>query len=889
MNIPLAVILAGLAAFSRLSAASPETPPPPVAPQPAKDIETLIRELADESYRVRENATRDLWKLGDKALPALREAIVSPDPEQVFRAREVLRKIQLHITPDTDPGIIALVERYIKASPTEKTTLLSKMIAKRAWRQMLKLYASETNAEVREKLLPAVSGIALKAARERLAQGDPAEAREFLEMAPADADGLLALAEFHRSHGTLAAELERARGITGRKSQAWQLALQRASGNLAAATAAAIAAEEPRIAASMAALAGDPLPWLREVPREEPEEDSVGAVYAAIAAKRWQGQKIRPSDLEPLAKALATRNPSERGAGIKALFLLGELDAAEASFAKSSPLAAFRHFEALERIPQALKALSLDPDRPDYKSWVKKRLEKVSADEIQEQPGVSEHDDEQLVALANFLERRGLHEEAMASFADLMAALAVKDVNAFTDFLGALFGGRETLSGAPRLAMRIAKAWADDDAKRWDEVVVAAFGDEDSPKVWWSWLAELEPKSSRIERFDGMLALFGLGSDPSKLREKWLALAWKQVSQAPAKDRNRLVEHISSLCTETGDVANCLKAWDLLPEASRKEVFWGIHVLHLSAAERWNEAAEIFLKQIALATDSNQEPPAHLHAYAASALRQAGRAEDAISHDKWADKLALGNATAAIQIGNGYAYGRDYKRAAEWWARAAREADPDSGEFSIAFKLHADVLLEYGKWREAAATSEVLSRICLSSDFRSSSLLLLMRERLQSDTARALSILPTDRVGAISILGKCHRAFASDGSLADFFFPSLRRVGLIKEHDEWFRISWDLMENIIESHPGSENTRNTAAWFASRAVRKLDEAEKLLAKALAANPGQPAYLDTMAEIQFARGNREKALEWSQLAVNYLPSDSQLRRQQERFRSEPLPK
>lgn len=890
MNIPLAVILAGLAAFSRLSAASPETPPPPVAPQPAKDIDTLIRELSDESYRVREKATKDLWELGDKAMPALREAIVSSDPEQVYRARELLRKIQLHITPDTDPGVIALVERYTKASPTEKTTLLSKMIAKRAWRQMLKLYASETNAEVREKLLPAVNGIALKAARERLSQGDPEEAREFLEMAPADADGLLALAEFHRSHGTLEAELDRAREIKGRKSQAWQLALQRASGNLEAATAAAIAAEEPRIAAAMAALAGDPMPWLRDAPqnREEPDEDSVGAVYATIAAKRWQGQKIRPSDLEPLAKALATRNPSERIAGMKALFLLGELDAAEVSFTKTSPLAAFRHFEALERIPEALKALGLDPDRPDYKSWVKKRLEKVPADEIEDQQGVSEHTEE-LVALANFLERRGLDDEATASFADAMAALAEKEVNAFTDFLGALFGGPETLSGASRLATRIATTWADDDEKRWDEVVVAAFGDEDPPKVWWDWLSEMDPKASRVERFDGMLALFGLGSDPLKLREKWLALAWKQVAAAPAKGRDAMVERISALCTETGDVANCLKAWDLLPEASRKEVFWGIHILHLSAAERWNEAAEVFLKQIALATETKQEPAAHLHAYAASALRQAGRDEDAASHDQWADMLALGNATVAIQIGNGYAYGRDYKRAAEWWARAAREADPDSGEFSIALKLHADVLLDQGKWREAAATSEVLSRIYISSDFRTSSLLLLMRERLQADTARALSILPTDRSSAISILEKCHRAFASDGSLADFFFPSLRRVGLVKEHDEWFRQSWDLMEKIIESHPGSENTRNTAAWFASRAVRKLDEAEKHLAKALAANPGQPAYLDTMAEIQFARGNRKKALEWSKLAVNYLPNDSQLRRQQERFRSEPLPK
>lgn len=70
---------------------------------------------------------------------------------------------------------------------------------------------------------------------------------------------------------------------------------------------------------------------------------------------------------------------------------------------------------------------------------------------------------------------------------------------------------------------------------------------------------------------------------------------------------------------------------------------------------------------------------------------------------------------------------------------------------------------------------------------------------------------------------------------------------------------------------------------------KLDEAEQHLKIALAASPEQPAYLDTMAEIQFAGGNRKKALEWSRLAVNFEPDEAQLRRQQERFRSDPLPK
>jgi predicted Zn-dependent protease len=96
------------------------------------------------------------------------------------------------------------------------------------------------------------------------------------------------------------------------------------------------------------------------------------------------------------------------------------------------------------------------------------------------------------------------------------------------------------------------------------------------------------------------------------------------------------------------------------------------------------------------------------------------------------------------------------------------------------------------------------------------------------------------------------------------------------------------MQDVIRLYPQSDNTRNTAAWFASRALRRLDEAATHLKAALAARPEQPAYLDTMAEILFAQGQRSKALEWSARAVNFEPSDPMIRRQHERFRADPLP-
>ena len=63
-----------------------------------------------------------------------------------------------------------------------------------------------------------------------------------------------------------------------------------------------------------------------------------------------------------------------------------------------------------------------------------------------------------------------------------------------------------------------------------------------------------------------MLALYGCCKDPSGLREKWLALAWQAALAAPARERDSLIERIFSLCIAAGDVANSMKAWDLLRE-----------------------------------------------------------------------------------------------------------------------------------------------------------------------------------------------------------------------------------------------------------------------------------------------------------------------------------
>lgn len=857
-----------------------------------------MKDLSNDQFRVRENATRRIWEIGDQALPALQEAADGEDPETAYRARELVRKIELHLTPDTDPEVMSLVERYAKATTDEKQDLLNQMHRKRAWRQILKLFASETNAELLKRIQGSIDEVAVIAARECLLKGDAAGAREYLEMAPPNPSGLLALADFHRSQGTLEAELERAKTLEGKSGAEWQLALHRAAGNIEVARNAADAADEPAISATMSVLLGDPIPWMRRS-LIDMEGGQIYKPYTDLAIERWQGKNLLPKDLEPITRALASRNGNDRRIAINSLFLLGESSLAEEVYTKTSPSAGFVYLESLERVPEALQAFGLDPENPDYKAWVEERFSAMSGEEPDEER-VEMIDANELVRMANFMDRRGMAHEFKESFMKPMADLAGKDEAAFTSFLSLFFNRNITLTGAPDLGKRAGYEWAGDDALRWDDLLAAAFDENDEVTVVWKWMEELDPAASRIDRFDGLLALNGMGTDPLHLRDKWLSLGWQAVEKTPEDKRKPVLEKISHAIAMSPDVVNNLKLWDMYPKGDRDGFFRDAHISELTIAGRWDVAATFFLDQLTRIEKFKLNPSPSTHASAAACLRRAGRLEEAAVQDEWVDKLAMGN--DAYQIAIGYQFGDDFDRAAEWFERSVRQEDPDvGGIFTYALEELGDRLLENARWKEAAAVFEVKAQMIASLGSGLDRAAYMLKLRLQADLARALANLNEDRAGSLALLDHCYEMFPGDGTLADYFFPSLRKAGLIEEHDAWFKKSWDRMSGVVAKYPGSSNTLNTAGWLAAKAQRNLDQAESYLERALAMKPDEYSYLDTMAEIQFGKGNREKAIEWSTRAVEYIPGDSgdpsdgslldsfMLRRQHEHFRSDPMPK
>jgi tetratricopeptide (TPR) repeat protein len=876
-------------------------------------IDGLVRDLGNESYAVRQAASAKLWNLGDRALPALREAAQDGDPEVAFRSRDILLKLDLGILPDTDPAVIRLIERYRNAPGSERIRLLEELMKLKAHRPLLRLFARETDAKVLDPWQRPVRSLALRTARESLLADDPAGAREVLGLFAKDEALVLALAAFHRGQGTLEAEIERLAQAGDAADAAWRLALLRAAGDAAKAYDAAVAAGKPEVAGAMAMLRGDPLPWLRFGPAAGGIAERLD-LYTPLAIKRWEGKPLDKDDFAAIAKRLTVRAPGDRILAAIAAILLGEPAMAEPALAKSQPWAVFKTMDMTERVDEALRLLDLDPAKPDYDTWVAERFKRLEKEDESDGAPLD------LVWMAEFLETRGLMAEQEAAFDARLVRLAERDEGMFTSILGSMC---ERPGGVVGPVLRVGAAWAGGDDRRWEELLVAIFGDNEDIMPAWSFLGEVNPKADRKERFAGLLALCNLGPDPSGRYTRWLDACWQHIAALDAARREQPLLRMEYLLGLGGDVTNRLKLADMRPNEKLAPqdpddgdvgddedelldddvIFVGEgefiddgaagrladKLLLLSAADRWQDAAALALGLLnRKGVESRSRPD--LHAYAAACLRRAGREEEAARHDQWVERLALGEAAIYQRIALGYAFGADYNRSARWWRRAVCETDPGSSLFGAVLFGHLTELLDSGAWSEAAAAAEVMAQITSQGRYAggAGSASALLQVRQQADLARALSLLPTDRARAVAMLDRSHALVPCDGSLADHFFPAVRKAGLVKEHDRWFAASWQVATAAVERFPRATSTRNTAAWLASRAGRQLDAAETLLTEALREHPRQAAYLDTMAELRFAKGDREGALKWSAQSVNQMPTDSTIRRQYHRFATAPLP-
>lgn len=850
-----------------------------------------VDRLASERYADRVEATGQLWAEGEAALDLLREAARSRDPEMALRARDLLRRIDLGITPDTDPEILTLTESYRTANLNRKKTIFNRLRSLKAWRQIMRLYANETDPSARDELARMVDGIAINAARERLVQGDAAGALELLELSGESESALMSIAAFHRAQGTLPEQLEQAANPGSPEEFRWLAALQRAAGNAGDAARSAQTAGDVATAAVLHMLDGDPLPWLEWKAAPDDRANGNTTPYARAAAMRLRGENIE-LELDAIRRMARSANHATRARGQAFLFLLGLPDAAWDSLEKQNPEEAFIHYDSIERVGDALEVLGIDPEHPDFGKYLGPLLERVCvAPGVQ--PELEDTRDEavgKVITLCAFLEKRGAHSVLDQVVKPALLAFGETHPPRFTDLMSQLFATPGMNFGAPELASRIAIEWAGEDVQRWREMIIAAFGEDEGYTDWWELTATLDPQASLADRLRAILILFGYNRDPEHLYPRWIDLAWKKLGEDPQPQDSPVFASLVFLDANINDIELAERVARIQTDPD-DEVAGFDNLLIDTAAGRWGDVADLFLQQIAAMAERG-EARAEFHAYAAASLRRAGREDEVAAHESWADVLALGDMRSNLAIGQAYAFGRDYERAALWYRRALMEATPDDIRFTQALHSYLTELLEMRDNPLIASCSEVMAQLQAAevADSGSGGVpsgLMLLRQ--QADFGRALA-LPVDQSDeARRILRAAHVISPTGGALADHFFPALATSRFTDLHEELFEISWASFTKSLALFPHADNSMNTAVWFASRGLRRLDESQKIQERALELNPRNPAYLDTLAEVYFALGDRAEAVRFGALAVRYMPGDSMIIRQFERFQYGEMPR
>jgi tetratricopeptide (TPR) repeat protein len=122
--------------------------------------------------------------------------------------------------------------------------------------------------------------------------------------------------------------------------------------------------------------------------------------------------------------------------------------------------------------------------------------------------------------------------------------------------------------------------------------------------------------------------------------------------------------------------------------------------------------------------------------------------------------------------------------------------------------------------------------------------------------------------------------------------PELEKAGRKKEAADLYGRVLALWEKVIADYPKSASSRNTLAWMAVCCRRDLDKALEHATKAVELAPDSAAYTDTLAEVHFQRGDKDKAIELMKRCMALEPKRAFYQRQMKRFEagdaSAPLP-
>jgi hypothetical protein len=844
-------------------------------PQPgAVRIAEAAAQLGDPDFAVRQKATEELWRAGPAAEAELRAALKSADPEVRTRAAAVLNRLRLGIQPETSPEILVLIDQFLYGGSAQaRQQAFTELQTKADLRLILNLIRAERNAADGPALAALVAAETGKLLRPLLEQNRLDEVQELLELVATSDQGLSQLAAFLLLTGRLDEQIEltRQRLASNPRGEDTRRLVQllRAKGDFSAAADAAKGALDPLQQAKLlaaarrwdeaAAVASD----LYSQDASRMEAAALGATFHRLAGNQ--------AAYEEQVSALSKRaNDSTKGApgaepdpfapsSNQPALLAWTL--AEKQLVNEEPDRALRIVQTINpafahvilwrqhRHAEALELANVAPGRALDQAWLTSLPAVQGQDQLERMKLTSQF--QLAVQLARQLRELGQGEQVDEILKTLRTASATDNdqgtrwmIVAHADWQLARYddvgrdAARALAAGAPPLALfsRLVR----------QQSSLAAF--------WHAFLLDRDPLVDRAKALEQSLWMVIPQPPAGRLTIDWRTLvdeAYAKATLPSAQSKKMRLLLLAETCLIRGD-----RDWarKFFGEVAESDSAVAIKVGDLDAAVgNWAAAATWYEK--AAAPQASEPLAIYLHGHT---LAKSGQTEVGAARKNLASLLVL-SIEARQTLASGLQERGLRAESAEQFEILSRTALDGAAAVVNATQQVGNLVSATEPLRAADSWQQLLLLVLSpSTNFTEVEGYLSLPHIVHKVRARA-ALKGSDPKQATEELEKAGRTLPSDVRLIVEFVPKLDRAGQTAAANKLFEEGFAAHQQVCEAFPKSATYHNNAAWLAARSQRKLEEALALVTKAIELAPAEVAYHDTLAEVQFQRGDRAAAV------------------------------
>ena len=864
-----------------------------------------IQQLNHDDFQMRDSALLALWKLGDEAIPELERSSLSNDPEVSARSKELLHYLRSGLLHDSPQNIKEIVIEYSHSQPQKKLALIQHLQNLGYSEQALNLAHNEKDDTAVKLISPTVLNIARRLAYRPLVNGELKKAKDILYNTPDTLPFFTLRAWFHRYSNIeeYRNELKKSALITGEKNTLWRIALHRVDGNIEAALTEAYklpATEAAGIISTLSLFQGDIKPWIETNSETITNKLSDTSILGLRIQKNLINNRIGEAD--HLAKEiiqLVSDNPANNHIKTQAVITLaanGYRDEALKIYKANFPTQAFSYYQSQELPLESLETFGIAADTPPpFLEWVSKTTENIEQ---------NKEDVEKIILIADYLKHYGHSEHLMAVLSPIMK-LSVENKSLDWENLIRIMANQ----GLGEIAIEFLIRQKDNEELLTKGVYTFLARNERSDNHIYKdhiWESLVKRNPDNLE-----LALRQLGyltghlpdlENKTQLLHDHLSQEAESMNDGDSKLRMRSLYEFANIRNDLKLASSMLES--LTGDDRTLEYIRHIQLQYYKTFQQWDKANEIIEQNI-------RKQPNNLTYIAYDYIRNLRNKSTAKASEAYQKMmlLSLGNPQILIHLTNTVIHPAGYyEKAHDIYELVAINAPHNSPVFHTALESiinHINDFYETKQWSKVHALSEVFLEYVMKQNMHIGLFSFCLNMKFNSTFAKAIQHYEQGETEtSIQLLSYAKSLIPGSGVLADHFYPIVRELDIEDQYNEWFEESYQHVLNSCKLYPDSHNAHNTAAWLASRSVRRLDEALNHARTALQIKPNKPAYLDTMGEVWFAKGNRTKSLEWSNKALEASRSHAQgtptkvdvvianynmLHRQKMHFKNDPLPK